>query len=134
MAATGPGLSPMLVVRDVAASSAWYAELFGFASGHGGDQFEMLLGVDGGLELMLHHREFEAHPGMTDPEEGTPGRGVLFYFRTEDAQAVFDRARAMGADLLNEPHLNPNARAIEFTLRDPDGYPISVSQRMSSGS
>ena len=58
-----------------------------------------------------------------------PGRGVLLYFYTEDAQAVFDRARSMGANLLDEPHFNPNARAIEFTLRDPDGYPISVSQR-----
>ena len=129
MAATSHGLTPMLVVRDVAASSAWYVKLFGFASGHGGDEFEMLMGPGGSLELMLHHRVFEAHPGMTDPEEGTPGRGVLFYYRTEDAQAVFDRARAMGADCLDEPHLNPNARSIKFTLRDPDGYPISISQR-----
>ena len=130
MAATGPGLTPMLVVRDVEASSAWYVELFGFSSGHGGDRFEMLLGPDGELALMLHHPEFEAHPGMTDPREGTPGRGILLYLRTADAQAVFDRATAMGADCLDEPHLNPNSHAIEFTLRDPDGYPISVSQRL----
>ena len=121
----------MLVVRDVAASSAWYVELFGLVSGRGGHHFERLLAADGSVELMLHHREFKAHPGMTDPREGTPGRGVLLYFYTDDAQAVFDRARAMGANLLDDPHLNPNARAIEFTLRDPDGYAISVSQRMS---
>ena len=44
---------------------------------------------------------------MTDPEQGTPGRGVLLYFYTEDAQAVFERARAMGADCLDEPHREP---------------------------
>ncbi|WP_420442371.1 VOC family protein [Candidatus Palauibacter sp.] len=131
MAATGQGLTPMLVVRDVAASSAWYVELFGLVSGRGGHHFERLLGQEGSIELMLHHREFKAHPGMTDPCEGTPGRGVLLYFYTEDAQAVFERARALGADCLDEPHENPNARSIEFTLRDPDGYPISVSQRLS---
>jgi len=130
MAMTGQGLTPMLVVRDVAASSAWYVELFGFRSGRGGHHFERLLAPDGSIELMLHHREFKAHPGMTDPAEGTPGRGVLLYFYTEDAQAVFERARAMGADCLDEPHVNPNARSIEFTVRDPDGYPISVSQRL----
>ena len=130
MASTATGLTPMLVVRDVAASSAWYVELFGFVSGRGGHHFERLLGPDGSVELMLHHREFRAHPGMTDPCDGTPGRGVLFYFYTEDARAVFERARGMEADLLDEPHVNPNAHAIEFTLRDPDGYPISVSQRL----
>ena len=124
------GLTPMLVVRDVMLSSAWYVELFGFVSGHGGHYFEQLLAPDGSIELMLHHREFKAHPGMTDPCEGTPGRGVLLYLHTEDAQAVFERARSMGADCLDEPHLNPNAHSIEFTVRDPDGYPISVSQRV----
>ena len=130
MAIGDQGLTPMLVVRDVAASSAWYVELFGVVSGRGGHHFERLLAPDGSIELMLHHREFKAHPGMTDPLEGTPGRGVLLYFYTEDAQAVFERACAMGADCLDEPHVNPNARSIEFTVRDPDGYPISVSQRL----
>jgi len=60
----------MLVVRDVATSSAWYVELFGFVSGRGGHHFERLLAPDGSVELMLHHREIKAHPGMTDPEEG----------------------------------------------------------------
>ena len=130
MANSVEGLVPMVVVRDVAASSAWYVGLFGFVSGRGGHHFERLLTPDGSVELMLHHREFKAHPGMTDPCEGTPGRGVLLYFYTEDARAVFERAQAMGADLLDEPHVNPNARTMEFTLRDPDGYPLSVSQHL----
>ncbi len=121
--------TPMLMVADVASSSTWYCELFGLSSGHGGDEFEMLMNADGQPELFLHHQEFGEHPGMTDPRGGTPSRGVLFYFSVSDAQSIFERAKTMDADLIDEPHFNPNARAIEFTLRDPDGYPISISQR-----
>ncbi len=34
----------------------------------------------------------------------------------------------MGAELIDEPHENPKARAIEFSLRDPDGYALTISQ------
>jgi len=118
----------MLIVADVPASAAWYGELFGFRGGHGGDQFEMMMGEDGQLELMLHHQEFGEHPGMTDPREGTPGRGVLLVFSVSDAQSVFDRATEMHADLLDEPHFNTISRSTEFTVRDLDGYPVSISE------
>ena len=54
---------------------------------------------------------------------------MLLYFSVADAQAVYERAKEMGADLLDEPHFNPNALAVEFSLRDPNGYSISVSER-----
>ena len=117
----------MLVVRDVPASSRWYQELLGLKSAHGGEEFEMLMG-ERGLDLMLHHLDFAEHPGIEDPRQGTPGRGVLLYFTVNDVQAAFERATAMGADLVDEPHYNPNARSVEFTLRDPDGYSLSVSE------
>jgi hypothetical protein len=41
---------PLIAVRDVAASSRWYQALLGCESGHGGDEYEML--VSGG-ELVL---------------------------------------------------------------------------------
>ena len=44
--------------------------------------------------------------------------------------ANLERAQAIGADVIDEPHENPKARAIEFSLRDPDGYAISVAQSM----
>jgi len=118
----------MIVVEDVAASSKWYRELVGLRSAHGGDEFEMLIGAEGDLELMLHHLEFTEHPGIEDPRQGKPGRGVLLYFSVDDVQSAFERARAAGADLVDEPHLNPASRSVEFTLRDPDGYALSISQ------
>ena len=39
------------------------------------------------------------------------------------------RARALGAEILVEPHFNPEDAAREFTLRDPDGYALAISER-----
>ena len=118
----------MLVVRDVESSSRWYQELLGLSSSHGGAEFEMLMS-EGRLQLMLHHGGFAEHPAVADPTQGTPGRGVLLYFSVQDVNAVFERAKKMGADLIDEPHENPNARAVEFSLRDPDGYALTAAQR-----
>jgi catechol 2,3-dioxygenase-like lactoylglutathione lyase family enzyme len=118
----------MLVVEDVLRSSAWYREVLGLVGAHGGGEFEMLMSDTGEMQLMLHHRDFAEHPGIADPSEGTPGRGVLLYFSVSELTPVFERARASGADLVDEPHPNPKAGSIEFTLRDPDGYVLSVSE------
>ena len=39
----------MLFVRDVEASSKWYQSLLRAKSGHGGPEYEMVLGPDGEL-------------------------------------------------------------------------------------
>ena len=46
----------------------------------------------------------------------------------DDVQPVFARARALGARLADEPHMNEKARSGEFSLYDPDGYALTVSQ------
>ena len=42
---------------------------------------------------------------------------MLLYFSVDDVGPVFERAKAMAADVLDEPHENPKARAIEFSVR-----------------
>jgi hypothetical protein len=37
------------------------------------------------------------------------------------------RARALGNGLAEEPHVNPNTGTAEFSLRDPDGYYVTLS-------
>ncbi len=117
----------MIVVRDVAASSKWYQELLGLQGAHGGDEFEMLMNGDE-VALLLHHVDVVEHPVLSAPEEGAVGRGVLLYFSVDEIGPVFERARAMDADVIDEPHENPLARAIEFSLRDADGYALTVAQ------
>jgi hypothetical protein len=37
------------------------------------------------------------------------------------------RARALVTGLEEEPHVNPNTGTMEFSLRDPDGYYVTIS-------
>ena len=46
----------------------------------------------------------------------------------DDLGPVFDRAQARGAKLIDEPHMNEKASSVEFSLYDPDGYALTVSQ------
>lgn len=118
---------PMLVVNDVEVSSAWYRRLLGLTSGHGGREFEMLMAGDQ-LAMLLHHLDFAEHPAIDPPGSGNAGRGVLLYFSVSDVAEHFARAREMDADLVGAPHENPKAGAIEFSVRDPDGYALTISQ------
>ena len=74
---------PMIVVSDVEEGSRWYRELAGLTSGHGGDEFEMLMPGQG-LALILHHADPVEHPTIAGPREGRAGRGVLLYFSIDD--------------------------------------------------
>ena len=120
-------LTPMLVVKDVAASSEWYRRLLELESAHGGDEFEMLMSEGGELLLMLHHAEHDEHPGLETPD-ARAGTGVLLYVSVSNLNEVFARAQDMGVEVLAEPEYNPKAHAVEFTARDPDGYLLAVSE------
>ncbi len=115
----------MIVVRDVEKSSLWYQELLKVRGVHGGSEFEMLVDEDN-LILMLHRAETDEHPALASPTTNAPGAGVLLIFRVEDVDKVFETARTMHADLVDAPHENPQARQREFSLRDPDGYALTV--------
>jgi catechol 2,3-dioxygenase-like lactoylglutathione lyase family enzyme len=116
---------PMIAVRDVEASSAWYQRLLGCKSDHGGSEFDRL--VDGEtVLLLLHHWNAPEHPSLGSPDAGPVGRGLILWFEVEDLDAVYRRARDLGAEILRPPAHNPRAHHREFTLRDPDGYVVSV--------
>ena len=61
------------------------------------------------------------------PEHATPGNGLLLFFRVDDFDAALQRARALVTRLEEEPHVNPNTETREFSLRDPDGYYVTIS-------
>ena len=120
---------PLIAVADVQASSAWYRELLGCRSGHGGTQYEQLIDREGRLILQLHHWEAHEHPHLGNPENKPYGNGVLLWFQSDDFNAAADRARAMSAQILEGPKVNPNARHREIWLRDPDGYVVVIAGR-----
>jgi hypothetical protein len=86
-----------------------------------------VLDSDGTVLLCLHQWGVEDHPSLTSPHDGTPGNGLLLFFRVDDYGMALQRARALVARLEEEPHVNPNTRTKEFSLRDPDGYYVTLS-------
>jgi catechol 2,3-dioxygenase-like lactoylglutathione lyase family enzyme len=115
-------------VRDVPRSFKWYQSLFGqrpTSPGH--PDFGQLVDSDGTVLLCLHQWGVEDHPSLSSPEDGTAGNGLLLFFRVDDFDTALQRARALVAHLEEEPNVNPNTRTKEFSLRDPDGYYVTIS-------
>jgi catechol 2,3-dioxygenase-like lactoylglutathione lyase family enzyme len=62
-----------------------------------------------------------------NPDQGTPGNGLLLFFRVDDFDLALQRARSLVTRLEEEPHVNPNAQTKEFSFRDPDGYYLTIN-------
>jgi catechol 2,3-dioxygenase-like lactoylglutathione lyase family enzyme len=115
-------------VGDVPDSFKWYQTLFGQpATPPTHDYFGQILDSDGTVLLCLHEWGAHKHPSLTSPDHGTPGNGLLLFFRVDDFDLALQRARSLGTRLEEEPHLNPNTKTKEFSLRDPDGYYVTIS-------
>ncbi len=115
-------------VDDVPGSFKWYKALFGqVATRPEHTYFGQILDSDGTVLLCLHQWGAHDHPSLTSPDTATPGNGLLLFFRVDDFEPALKRARALVAQLEEEPHLNPNTRTMEFSLRDPDGYYVTLS-------
>ncbi len=115
-------------VKDVARSFNWYQSLFGQpATTPGHDYWGQILDADGTVLLCLHEWGSHDHPSLTSPDTALPGNGLLLFFRVDDFDAALARARTLVSRLDEEPHVNPATETQEFSLRDPDGYHVSIS-------
>lgn len=115
-------------VADVPKSFAWYQTLFGQPpTDPFHPDFAQLLDDDGTVLLCLHEWGVEDHPPLMSPEHGTAGNGLLLFFRVDDYEAALQRARALVPNFEGEPSVNPNTRTREFSVRDPDGYFVTIS-------
>lgn len=118
----------MLQVADVEASSRWYQQVLGLASGHGGSEFEMLMHGDDHL-LDLHRLEAHEH-GFASLESGTTrGAGVSLWFETADREAfdaLFAHVVESRVRVLEAAGWNPLAHHYEATLADLDGYVVVI--------
>jgi catechol 2,3-dioxygenase-like lactoylglutathione lyase family enzyme len=115
-------------VGDVPSSSKWYQTLFGQPTtvpAH--EYFGQIVDSDGTVLLCLHSWGSHEHPSLISPDHGTPGNGLLLFFRVDDFDLTLKRARALVSRFEEEPHVNPNTQTEEFSLRDPDGYYVTIS-------
>src|SRR6266540_1736045 len=115
-------------VSHVPNSFKWYQSLFGQPETQPGHAyFGQILDSDGTVLLCLHQWGAHEHPSLMSPDEATPGNGLLLFFRVDDFDMSLKRARALVPRLEEKPHVNPNTRTEEFSLRDPDGYYVTIS-------
>jgi hypothetical protein len=123
-------LAPLICVDDVPAVSAWYRNLLGCTSGHGGDEYERLM-VGERLILQLHRWDVEhAHGPLGDPKLRPYGNGVVLWFELHDFDDAVSRAREMKVETLKEPRLSENGNW-EYWLRDPNGYAVVLTSPLS---
>ena len=120
---------PLIAVRDVKASTQWYEQVLGAQrlgeSDH--DHVYQRLLHGGQLVLQLHSWDDEDHPNLTKPDKAPHGHGVLLWFEVDDFDAGVARVRAARAQIVEEPHINPNAHHREIWVRDPDGYVVVLA-------
>jgi catechol 2,3-dioxygenase-like lactoylglutathione lyase family enzyme len=115
-------------VADVPRSFKWYQSLLGLpeaAPAH--DDFGQIMDSDGTVLLCLHQWGAHEHPSLISPDRPQPGNGLLLFFRVDDFEMALPRARALVARFEEEPHFNPNTETMEFSLRDLDGYYVTIS-------
>ncbi len=121
-------------VRDVPHSFKWYQTLFGQSpTTPAHPDFGQVLDSDGTVLLCLHEWGVEDHPPLMSPDNGVSGNGLLLFFRVDDYDSLLQRARSLVSNLEEEPHVNPSTGTGEFSLRDPDGYYVTISALSADG-
>ena len=115
-------------VGDVPGSFKWYQALLGQPEAlPAHDHFGQILDTDGAVLLCLHKWGAHEHPSLTSRDQAPPGNGLLLFFRVDDFDRALERARTLVMRLDEEPHINPNTRTREFSIRDPDGYYVTIN-------
>lgn len=120
-------LDPIIAVKDVDASAKWYEKIFGFKRTHGGNDFAVLVTENDEIILCLHKWGEHQHPTLTDQNK-TIGNGLLLYFRTDNLEVIRKKVAEQGCLIEQEIHLNQNSLQKEFSLRDLDGYFLTITE------
>lgn len=111
---------PLLAVSNIAASTAWYRDVLGFA---------VVFVMPGQPVASLVHLRWTKYADLllrpSTDLRGPPGVGVTLNFSVaEDIDGLAAKARARGARILAGPADRPwNVR--DFSVADPDGYHLT---------
>ena len=125
---------PLIAVKNVRASSRWYQSLLRCAGLEGSEDhphrevYDRLVRGET-LLLQLHAWDVHNHPSLVNPDAGPHGHGVVLWFETSEFDEAVERARKLGAEIIEEPHFNIIHR--ECWIRDPDGWvPLSALRKL----
>ena len=131
---------PIIAVADVTKSSGWYATLLQAQENHpGATVFNQIIDQDGTILLCLHHWGPSGPggdhdwPSLADPGEGRAGNGLLLWFVVDDFAEAWQRAQKLGATIHESPNTDNGTGMRAFTVRDLDGYYVTVNEARDEG-
>jgi hypothetical protein len=116
---------PMIAVRNVRASERWYGQLLACEIDDVAEDFGRLRSHERTL-LLLHDWEADEHRAWKGRPGAGVGNGFVLWLVVEEFDEVYARARALEAEILVEPHQNPEDGVRELTLHDHDGYAVAI--------
>ena len=128
------GLSPELLVSDLAKSLVFWRNLCGFVIAYERPEERFVYLDRGGLQVMLKELGSPTRPWVNSDLDKPFGRGVNFQFRIDDVDrlaAAFAAADWAFLLPLEEMLYRVGAGEIavrQFAVRDPDGYIVRFSQ------
>lgn len=120
-------LDPIIAVQDVNKSSAWYEAVFDCRRTHGGNEFAVLEDKNEAILICLHKWGEHEHPNMKNPDISI-GNGLILYFKTDCLAEIYQVVKQMNYPVSEEMHLNANSMKKEFSLRDLDGYYLTITE------
>ena len=112
---------PLLQVRDVAATAAFYKDLFGFTEVFASDWYMHLRAPNGPQELAIIAYDHETIP----PEGRTPTSGLILSFEVADAAAEAARFATKGIKIA-QPLRDEVFGQRHFIASDPNGVLLDV--------
>ena len=77
--------------------------------------------------MCLHKWGAHEHPTMTNPSI-KPGNGLILYYKTDNINAIRQNVEKLRHPVAENIHINPNSTKKEFSLRDPDGYYLTITE------
>jgi uncharacterized glyoxalase superfamily protein PhnB len=116
---------PVLVYPDVRAAVAWLEAAFGFSERlQIGEDHRSQMDVGGGGAVILG----DVHGDRRPPLPGEHSAAVMV--RVEDVRSHVERARAHGAEILDEPRDHMYGER-QYTARDLAGHQWTFSQTLA---
>lgn len=112
---------PLLQVKDVAATAAFYKDLFAFTEVFASDWYMHLRAPNGPQELAIIAYDHDTIP----PEGRTPTSGLILSFEVADAAAEAERFAAKGIKIAQDLRDEVFGQR-HFIARDPNGVLLDV--------
>jgi predicted enzyme related to lactoylglutathione lyase len=110
---------PELACRDVLAASEWLCGAFGFSQ-------RVVIG-DHRVQMSVQSGDAGGHLVLVGSADGTPASTMV---RVDDADGHCERARAFGAQILNDPTDYPYGER-QYNAVDPEGHRWTFSQTVA---